>query len=43
MEKNVLAASSREAFRAWLMEHAGGESECWVRVKRGRPDSADVF
>ena len=43
MEKNVLAASSREAFRAWLMEHAGGESECWVRVKRGRPEDPGTF
>ena len=41
--ENILAVTDRDGFRQWLACHASGESECWVRVKRGRPDSADVF
>ncbi len=36
-ETNVLTAANRQEFRAWLTEHAAGESECWVKVKRGKP------
>ena len=41
--ENILAVTDRDGFRQWLACHASGENECWVRVKRGRPDSADVF
>ena len=41
--ENILAVTNRDGFRQWLACHASGENECWVRVKRGRPDSADVF
>lgn len=41
--ENILAVTDRDGFRQWLACHASGESECWVRVKRGRPDSTDVF
>ena len=39
---NVLSVASREAFRAWLAAHPD-ESECWVRVKRGRPEDPEIF
>ncbi len=41
--ENVLDISSREAFRAWLEQHAGAESECWLCVKRGRPENDGSF
>ena len=42
-EQNVLDISDRRAFRAWLAAHAAGEAECWVAVKRGRPDDSGAF
>ena len=41
--KNVLDIRSREAFRAWLAEHAAQEPECWVEVKRGSSEDAGVL
>ena len=38
--KNVLDFSSREAFRLWLFIHSEKESECWLEVRRGRPDDS---
>lgn len=35
--ENILAVNGRDEFRAWIMEHAEAESECWVRVRKGRP------
>ena len=35
--ENVLSVTNRAAFRAWLRCHAAEETECWVRVRRGRP------
>ena len=35
--ENVLSVKKRAAFRAWLCQHAAEETECWVRVRRGRP------
>ena len=29
--------TDRAAFRAWLTENAATATECWVRVRRGRP------
>ena len=39
--KNVLSVANRAAFRAWLQDHAAKETECWVRVRRGRPADDD--
>ena len=30
------AVNGRDEFRDWFMEHADTESECWVRVRKGR-------
>ena len=43
MENNVLSVSGREQFRNWLMLHGAEEKECWVCVKRGRPQSPEIF
>ena len=43
MEKNILTVKNREELREWFMNHAATETECWVRVKRGRPNDSDVF
>ena len=37
--KNVLTIASREEFRAWLIEHAKKEKECWVNALRMKPDN----
>ena len=42
-EKNILQCKNRQEFRAWLIEHHDGETECWVEVRRGRPDDSSVF
>ena len=39
---NILTAKTRSEFRAWL-EHHPDETECWVALKRGRPEKPDVF
>ncbi len=39
----VLDVKNRYEFRSWLIEHAANESECWVLVKRGRPDEDAGF
>lgn len=41
--ENVLTVSDREAFRAWLVEHAAEEQECWVQVKKGCPEGDEFF
>ncbi len=40
---NVLNAKSREELRQWLAENHKKEKECWVVVKRGRPQNDDTF
>ena len=42
-EQNVLSVSNRREFRRWLQIHAAGEAECWVSVKRGRPEDPEAF
>ena len=42
-EKNILQCKNRQEFRAWLIEHHDGETECWVEVRRGRPDDDSMF
>ena len=43
MMEHILDINSREAFRAWLTEHAESAQECWVQVKRGRPTDDKHF
>ena len=42
-QRNVLNAKSREELRQWLAENHKKEKECWVVVKRGRPQNDDTF
>ena len=42
-EQNILQCRNRHEFRQWLMEHHDSETECWVEVRRGRPDDDSVF
>ena len=42
-EENILETADRQAFRAWLAEHAATERECWVAVRRGKPTNPAVF
>lgn len=35
--ENVDVAHSREEFRLWLEHNHATESECWLKVKRGKP------
>ena len=42
-EQNILQCKNRHEFRTWLMEHVEQETECWVEVRRGRPDDDSVF
>lgn len=41
--KNIVAAKNRVEFRDWLSAHCSTEIECWVAVKRGKPENDDVF
>ena len=42
-EQNILQCKNRQEFRAWLMEHAEQETECWVEVRRSRPGDDSAF
>lgn len=42
-EQNILCATNRAEFRAWLELHHHTEKECWVDVKRGRPATDSQF
>ena len=39
----ILDVKNRFEFREWLSEHSAAEPECWIRLKRGRPDDDSVF
>ena len=41
--ENILNLSNRSQFRDWLLEHASIEEECWVALKRGKPEDPDCF
>lgn len=41
--KNLLTAKNRNELRVWLAENYDRESECWVIVKRGRPQNDNTF
>lgn len=43
MEKNVLSIKNRKDFRDWLSAHHDKETECYVELKRGKPEKDDVF
>ena len=43
MSENVLPVKNRMEFRQWLKLHASEETECWITVKRGKPNDAEVF
>lgn len=40
---NLLNAKNRRELRLWLEHHHKTEKECWVVVKRGRPQHDDTF
>ena len=41
--KNLLTAKNRNELRVWLAGNYDKESECWVIVKRGRPQNDHTF
>ena len=41
--KNLLTAKNQNELRIWLAENYDKESECWVIVKRGRPQNNNAF
>lgn len=43
LPKNLLNAKNREELRSWLLENHNKENECWVVVRRGRPQNDDNF
>lgn len=40
---NLLPAKNRSEFRIWLAGNHNKEKECWIAVKRGKPQGNDVF
>lgn len=40
---NLLNAKNRKELRQWLMDNHDKEKECWVIVKRGKPQNDDTF
>ncbi len=43
LPKNLLNVKNREELRLWLIENYNKENECWVIVKRGRPQNDNTF
>ena len=43
MEPAILPVKDRQAFREWLAANHDSASECWIVLKRGRPDGSDTF
>ena len=43
MGANVLEIKNRTEFRQWLTLYSSKETECWIKLKRGKPISPDVF
>ena len=39
----LLEAKNRNELRLWLTENYNKEKECWVIVKRGRPQNDNTF
>ena len=40
---NLLDAKNRNQLRLWLNNNYSTQKECWVVVKRGRPQNDDTF
>ena len=40
---NILKAKNREELRLWLENNYEIQKECWVIVKRGKPQNDDTF
>lgn len=40
---NLLGVKNRYEFREWLVKNRSQENECWVVVKRGRPNNNTTF
>lgn len=40
---NILKAKNREELRLWLENNYNTQKECWVIVKRGKPQNDDTF
>lgn len=40
---NILKAKNREELRLWLENNYEIQKECWVRVKRGKPQNDNTF
>lgn len=40
---NILKAKNKEELRLWLENNYETQKECWVIVKRGRPQNDDTF
>ncbi len=43
MDFAILFIHNRADFRAWLIEHASTEKECYLLLKRGEPIDSDAF
>ena len=43
MEQNVLKINNRQELREWFLLYAADEKECWIEVKRGKPEKPEVF
>ena len=43
MAGNYLDINNRRDFRKWLMDHSETEADCWVKLKRGKPQNDDAF
>ncbi|MCM1296263.1 MAG: YdeI/OmpD-associated family protein [Muribaculaceae bacterium] len=41
--KNLLNAKNRDELRLWLIDNHDKENECWVVVKRSRPQNDNTF
>ena len=40
---NILQIKTRKEFREWLQEHSATEKECWIPLKRGKPDEQEIL
>ena len=40
---NILKAKNKEELRLWLENNYETQKECWVIVKRGKPQNDDTF
>lgn len=42
-DNNILKINNRCEFREWLIDNSKTEVECWVKLKRGKPQNDDSF